>query len=560
MIMDKLLEHYEQELGRLRQATRQYAEAHPATAAALELGSDASTDPEVERLLQSVALLNASMQKCIEENQREFHRALLQTLQPECLKPLPGCGIVKVDTSAAKANAVSTVSQIPRGAILRCGEHKFTTAFDVCIAPFVIEQAQFQPTLNLPATLQLPSDATSDLAIAIESTASSISFDQPPLQKLRIFVEAAPELRAQLLDALLMRSLCVCLETGAAWRVLGQSPFTAAGAESDESMLPCDPGAQSPRLLSELYLLPEKFSFIDIDLEDLATFCPSACRRMTLHIVLPTSTACLRSVSATNFQLACTPVVNLFPQSAESILLDGRSEAYPVIPRKPGCEIYRIREVTRMDREGDKSILPYHGISHAGAGPFWQHDDHEGCALRFIDRDQRPARLEAGTVGVQLLCTNLDAPHFPDEVICEAGGCGFPIRFLHPAVASERLSEPGPLCDALLGEDTSLPALCKMLELHGCKYTESLKQLVTKPATAWLQHPMGRVHMHGTEFTLVIDVDSMREHSIYIFAALLARALADKLRENRFAQLRIANESGLILHCTDPQPGTRRLA
>ena len=38
--MDKLLHHYERELGRLREATRRYAEAHPNTAAALELAGE----------------------------------------------------------------------------------------------------------------------------------------------------------------------------------------------------------------------------------------------------------------------------------------------------------------------------------------------------------------------------------------------------------------------------------------------------------------------------------------------------------------------------------------
>lgn len=560
MIMDKLLEHYEQELGRLRHATRLYAEAHPATAAALELGSDASTDPEVERLLQSVALLNASMQKCIEENQQEFHSALLQTLQPECLRPMPACGIVQVDISPAHANAISTVSQIPRGAILRSGEHKFTTAYDVCIAPFTIISAQFQPTLNLPATLRLPSDATSNLAITIESAASGIAFDQPPITKLRIFVEAEPALRAMLLDALLMRSLCVCLEVGPQWHVLAQSPFAAVGVVSEDAMLLCEPGAQSPRLLSELYLLPEKFSFVDLNLAELASFFPSDCRRMTLHIVLPSGVAPLRQVNAKNFQLACTPVINLFPQSAESILLDGRSDAYAVVPRKPACEIYRVGDVTRMDLEGDKAVLPYHGINHAVPGPFWQLDEQDGYALKFVDREQRPARLKTGTIGVQLICTNSGVPHFPEELICDTGSCGFPIHFLRAPVASDHLFDPGPLCNALLDEETSLPALCKMLELHGCKYTNSLNRLVAKPTTAWLHHPMGRVHMHGTEFTLVIDEDSLREHSIYTLTTLLARTLADKLRENRFAQLRLANEAGVILLCIGPQVGTRRLA
>lgn len=79
--MDKLLQHYEQEIDRLRRAARQYAETHPLTPDALAPGADESTDHEAERLLQSAAMLNASMQECIEANQCEFRQALLQSLQ-----------------------------------------------------------------------------------------------------------------------------------------------------------------------------------------------------------------------------------------------------------------------------------------------------------------------------------------------------------------------------------------------------------------------------------------------------------------------------------------------
>jgi len=143
-----LLHHYEQELGRLRQATRQYADTHPQTAAALELEADGSTDPEVERLLQSVALLNASMQQSIENGRSDFHRALLQTLQPHYLRAVPACGIIQVDTSAARPNEIGTASRLPRGTILRAGASKFATACDVCIAPITVAR----PGSSQPST------------------------------------------------------------------------------------------------------------------------------------------------------------------------------------------------------------------------------------------------------------------------------------------------------------------------------------------------------------------------------------------------------------------------
>jgi len=558
--MVTLLHHYQQELGRLRQATREYAEAHPATAAALELEADASTDPEVERLLQSVALLNAGMQQLIEQGRSDCHKALLQTLQPHYLRPVPSCGIIQVDTSAARPNEINTVSRLPRGTILRCDASKFVTTSDVVIAPLTIASATFLPTLDLPTTLRLPSEATSALRITLESTATSCALEKPPLPKLRICVDGEPDVRAGLLDAILLNSQCVCLEAGTSWRVLPQSPFTHTGIGTEDALLPHHPGQQSPRLLTEFFHLPQKFDFLDLDLQAISAHCPPGCKRLTLHIVLPACDPRLRHASAANLRLSCTPVINLFPQAAAPIRLDARSEAYPVTPTQPGLAIYSIDKVSLMSRNGDRVLPPFHGTAHTEPGPYWQLSEREGCALILVDREQRPARFETGTLSVQLTCTNKDLPHPTSRLTTEASTGGFPLRFTHAPAAARQLPGPGTVCNILYAEDTTLPALRKLLHLHGCPYTESLKRLAAKPSTAWLNHPMGRIHMHGTEFTLLADQAALHGQSIHTLAEILLAALADKLRENRFAHLRIGSESGKVLCEAGPRAGTRALA
>ncbi|KQV42895.1 MULTISPECIES: type VI secretion system baseplate subunit TssF [unclassified Duganella] len=558
--MDKLLHFYEQELGRLRQATRKYAEAHASTAAALELGPDASTDPEVERLLQSVALLNAATQQLIEDGRSDFHKALLQTLQPHCLRKMPACGIVQVDTSAARPNEISAVSSLPRGTILRSGSSRFVTTGDICIAPLVISEAKFQPTLDVPATLRLPRESTSSLCISLESTASNTSFDKPPTSRFRIWVDGESGLRAALLDAILLQSQCVCIEAGASWNVLENSPFTPAGASIEDWLLPYHAGQQSPRLLTEFFHMPQKFDFLHLDLQALSAHCPPGCKRITLHIILPAFDQRLRHADATNFRLSCAPVINLFPQAAAPIRMDGRSEAYPVTPSQPGLVIHRIDKVSLMNRSGDRLLPPFHGTEHTGFGPYWQLDESEGFALNFVDREQRPARLETGTISVQLTCTNAEPPQAGSRLTTEAITGGFPIRFMHGPAAGRSLSNPRAQCESLYADGTTLPALRELLQLHGCPYAESMKALATKPTTAWLNHPMGRIHMHGTEFTLLVDQGALSGHSIRMFAEILLATLADKLRENRFAKLRIATETGHVLCQAGPQAGTRPLA
>lgn len=558
--MDKLLHHYERELSRLREATRQYAAKHPDTAAALELGRDASTDPEVERLLQSVALLNAATQQLIEDGRGEFHKALLQTLQPHYLQPLPACGIASIDTSKATANEISTVTRMPRGTVLRSGTNRFTTTSDTFIAPLAIAGASFHPTLDLPPSLRLPGDATCALSIAIETTSNNASFDQPPLARLRVHVHAEPALRAALLDAILMNSLCTCIECGGSWRLLSASPFAPVGEHADDSLLPPLPGAQSPRLLTEFFHLPQKFSFIDLDLANLLASCPPACKRIALHVILPSCDQRLRGTSAANFRLSCTPVINLFHQTAAAIRLDGRSEPYPITTSQPGGSIHSIDSVAIMSHAGDRFLPAFHGTEHTDHEPYWQLDDQEGLAIRLVDREQRPFTIKSGTLTVQVTCTNSDTSHPPARLTTESSAAGFPIEFLCNAAMAAGVPNAAILCGNLYDEDTTLPKLRKLLETLGCKFTNSLKALVAKPATAWLEHPMGRVHMRGTEFTIVIDEAALKTHSIHVFAEILACTLADKLRANRFAQLRLTNENGMLLYAAAPRVGTRSIS
>jgi len=559
MKMDKLLHHYEQELGRLRRATRRYAEIHASTAEALELGPDASTDPEVERLLQSIALLNAGMQQLIENGRGEFHRALLRTLQPNAIRAVPACGIAKIDTSSARPNGIGTVNRLPRGTILNAGTRKFATTYEACVGPVAIAEARFDATLDLPAALRLPYEARSSLVMTLETTHASASFDRPPLTKLRIFVDGEPELRVALFDAILMDCLCVCFNAGSSWQLLPESPFAAVGTGHEESLLPYSAGPQSPRMMKEYFHLPQKFDFVDLDLESISALCTPGCQRISFHIVLPSYRQHLRKTGLANFHLGCTPVINLFAQAAMPLRLDGRSEPYPVVPNQPGCEIYSIDRVTILARSNDEILPPFHGTEHTMPGPYWQLVEQEGLALRFIDREQRPIELNSGMVAVQLTCTSSDIACSQTTLTTERSVCGFPIQLLHGIAASRDHCEASPLCEGLLAEEITLTALRKLLQLHGCKNAEWLKDLAAKPSTAWLQHPMGRIHMHGTEFTVTIDDSSPQESSICVFAEILTYALADKLRANRYAQVRIADGKGRVLHVTGPRIGTRAL-
>lgn len=559
--MDKLLHHYEHELNRLRQATRQYTQDHPDIAAALELGPDGSTDPEVERLLQSVALLNASTRQSIENVHSDFHKSLLHALQPFYLRPLPSCGIAQVDTSAGRHGGPGTVMRIPRGAVLRGGAWWYTTAYDIEIAPIVIAQVKFQSILDVPTNLRLPAASTSALCITLETVHAGTAFDAPGLSSLRIFVDGAPALRASLLDAILTRCLCVCIEAQGRWHVLPANPFRSAGFARTESLLPVSEGDQLPRVLAEYSSFPEKFDFIDLDMTALVRYAGSDCRRLTLYIVLPNSrTTPLRQTSPKNLLLACTPVINLSQQPAQTIKIDGHRSTYPVVPSVPGSEIYSIDEVALLTGSGVRKLPPFHGTDHSAVGPFWQLDEQEGCAIKLVDRNQQPVAMETGTISVHLTCMNEQVPRQPMRLVTHSGIGTFPVLLLRPPTLPRHFAEPGKLCETLYATDTSLTAIKELFQLHDCAQAEGLLRLSRKPATAWIKHPAGLIHMDGSEYTLTVDEAVLREHSMTTLAAVLAMVFAARTHENRFIQLCLMTRTEELLVRTGPHMGQLKIA
>ena len=75
-------------------------------------------------------------------------------------------------------------------------------------------------------------------------------------------------------------------------------------------------------------------------------------------------------VSANTFRINCTPIVNLFPQTAEPILLDQRSYEYPVIPdvRRPqATEVFSVDEVVSVNPQSNEVMHfePFYSYRHA---------------------------------------------------------------------------------------------------------------------------------------------------------------------------------------------------
>ena len=388
--MDELLPYFERELGFLKDASREFAERYPKLGAELGLMDQSGQDPHIKRLMEASALLNARIAKRLDDDYPELTEALLASLYPHFLRSLPPCSIVQVDadeaaaTSGKGSGAVNGAAVIPRGTemVAQTGAFpcRFRTTSDVVVAPLAIVQAKFDAIVEPAALVRYPQGVTSKISITFECKPTAQPLAEIGLATLPVFVDGDASFCAALLDCLFMRCAAAYLDTPGAgpWRQLEHVPVALGGFSEGEALIPGRPGDNPAyRLLTEYFGFPDKFNFIQFDFARLVNVLPPGTRRMTLHFAvtgLPSDSnlaRVLKALSPRNLLLACTPVINLFRQSALPIRITHTSALYDVVPSSSdtdGFEVYSVDSVhvirTANGRHANTEFRPYYALRH----------------------------------------------------------------------------------------------------------------------------------------------------------------------------------------------------
>ncbi|MDB5745581.1 MAG: hypothetical protein JWP72_429, partial [Massilia sp.] len=295
--MDEMLRYFEEELALFGQYAREFRNRFPKPASDLHIAGDTYEDPSVARLIQSVALLSARIHKRLDDDYPKFTESLLESLYPHYLRPMPSYSIAQVVDAGQGAGAGAGVTDyaiIPRGTPLRSAQVEgtvcqFRTVYPVVVGPLRITQAGFSPAGGVPRALHGVRGVTAGIAIGFEARGSVAALCRRGAGRVRIFVDGDPSLRAALIDALFMRAPAACVQADGSkhWLALDASPLDLAGFGDEESVLAAAARSHPAfRLLTEYFTYPEKFSFIDVDLEAAARVLPPGCERFTLHLGL----------------------------------------------------------------------------------------------------------------------------------------------------------------------------------------------------------------------------------------------------------------------------------
>jgi type VI secretion system protein ImpG len=439
-VRDELLYYYERELTFLRRMGADFAQRYPKVASRLQLEPDKCEDPHVERLLEGFAFLAARVHLKIDDDFPEITESLLNIVYPHYVRPLPAMSLVEFQLDPEQGK-LTTGYKIPRDTLLYSRPVggvpcKFRSCYDTTLWPVTVAAAQWTSPDRLSPPVK---DLEASAALRIELRClPDIGFDKLDLSTLRLHLSGESNLAYSLYE--LLGNNC----TGILVRdpsqpnrqpvVLPPSSLQPVGFAEDEGILPY-PGRSflAYRMLQEYFTFPEKFLFLDLSGFEQLRAAGFGDQAEFVFLISPFERADRRSmlesgVTTRTIRLACTPVVNLFPQTSEPVLLDQRRHEYAITPdarRRLTTEIFSVDEVVGVSPGSPDAVKfePFYSSRHATErgkqqaywyarrrpSP-WRSDGGTDVYLSFVDLSERMVHPGLDSVTARLTCFNGDLP------------------------------------------------------------------------------------------------------------------------------------------------------
>lgn len=604
---DELLLYYERELTYLRQIGAQFAEKYPKIASRLLLEPAKCEDPHVERLLESFAFLAARVHLKVDDEFPEITQALLGIVYPHFVRPIPSMSIVEFQVDLEQGK-LTTGLKIERESILYSRPVagvpcKFRTCYDTTLWPLSVTATDWTSPDRLKPSLRAP-DAAYALRLELRAT-PDVMLPKLGLDRLRFYLFGEGSLVHVLYELLNSKLTSIVVRDPTNSRLpavtLPASCLRPVGFADDEGMLPYPRRSFTGyRLLQEYFAIPEKFLFVDVtglepvwdagykntaELVFLLSGAGNEDRRQRLEI----------GITPKTFRLGCTPAINLYPQTAEPILLDQRKYEYPVIPdiRRPtATEVFSVEEVASIDPATRQivSYRPFFSYRHETTEQqecFWiansrpsskLNDEALDVYLSLVDRSMRPANPAVDTLTVRTICSNRNLParlafgnedgdfelesNAPLKRIVALKKPTMPLR---PATGKMALwhliSHLSLNYLSLVSEGRD--ALQQILRLYDFtespfsqKMIEGITDLRSRPHFARVVSENGISFARGTRVELELDEEQFVGGGTYLFASVIEQFLALYVSMNSFTQLvATIRQRKEVLHEWPPRAG-----
>lgn len=599
---ETLYPYYERELLFIRQLAQEFAKQYPAAAGRLMLEQNRSTDPHIERLIESFALLAGRIQHKLDDEFPELTDALLSVLYPHYLTPIPSMAILQFDLDPGRA-------QLPNGFLIDKHSRlhtqpvgdlpcKFRTSYPVTLWPVELTNAKLAPP-PFPAGIQPPPKTLAALRLQLECQAD-MRFANLGLDRLRFFLSGESQFVATLYELIFNHTIQVMvrsLDKDANIPPLVLSPeecLFQVGFDRDEGLLSY-PNQSFPgyRLLTEFMVFPHKFLFLDLGGWERVRQAGFQRKVEVVFFLNRTQTSVEQAVDTQTFRLGCTPVINLFEQIAEPIPLTQARHEYRILPdvaHPGGMEVYAVDSVTSTDpitavtTDYHPFYSFHHGLDRENVKTYWytsrrpsfqENDRGTELYINLVDLTFNPRVPAEAVLVVRTTCTNRDLPsqlqRAGEELYfeLEAAAPLSRIRCLRSPTAPLRpplrrgahwrlISHLSlnhlSLSDSLEGRD----ALQEIIRLYdffepetGRQMSAVVRQMVEGITSVTSRRVVGRTggptasgFARGMEVTIEFDDQKYVGVGMFLFACVLERFLGLYASINSFSQLVAKSKQG----------------
>ncbi|PWI34098.1 type VI secretion system baseplate subunit TssF [Vibrio albus] len=607
----QLLKYYNQELQYIREMGAEFAREYPKIAGRLGMDGFDCADPYVERLLEGFAFLAARVQLKLDAQFPQFTQYLLETIYPHYLCPTPSMAVVQFRPDLSESGLAEGVS-IDRNSQLYSllGKNEQTaceyrTAHTTRLWPVQVEEASYLTTL---AGLKIPEQPGTRAAIRLRlKSTAGLNFNQIQLDELKFYLNGVDALPMHLYEQITGNTISVCVMPAshtADWcEMLDKHHVQPVGFTDNEALLPHTPHSyEGYRLLHEYFAFPQRFMFTRITgLSKAVQRCQGD--QLDLLFLLNRQDSFLeKRLSKDNFELFCTPAINLFPKQCDRIHINQKSSEFHVVPdrtRPMDFEVYSLSQVIGYGSEAKDAqefSSFYASHNHAAQQPgntfYTQRREPRQLSAKqqrngprssyigselfisLVDSQEAPFRDDLRQVGIDAMCSNRDLPlHMPlgkentdftlvgsaplKAVRCIAGPSK-PMPSWPQGKTSWRLISHLSLNYLSLSnsdESQSAEALRELLSLYGDvaelpvrKQIEGVKQISCEPVIRRIPVSGPIALGRGQEIHLTFDEDVFAGSGVFLLGAVLDRFFARYVSINSFTQTVIhTSERGEIM-------------
>lgn len=586
---DDLLYYYERELAFLRRTGADFGKRYPKIASRLQLEPNKCEDPHVERLLEGFSFLAARVHLRIDDDFPEISEALLNVVYPHYIRPIPSMSLVQFQLDPEQGK-LSTGLRVPQGSLLYSRPVggvpcKFRTCYDTTLWPVNVAAARWMAPYELSPPVR-SSDAVAALRMEIRCL-QDMTFSQLEMESLRLHVNADAHLASTLYELLCNNCIEVLVRDPARPSAepvrLPASALSPVGFGEDEGMLPAVRRSfVGYRLLQEYFTFPEKFFFLD--LSGLAPLREAGFgdRAEIVFLISPFERSERRQmleagVTAETIRLGCTPIVNLFPQTSEPILLHQRHQEYRLVAdarRQDSLGIFSVEEVVAVTPGAAEPLRfePFYSFRHATKEQEkrffwyakrrprnWRPDEGSDLYLSFVDLSSRPVYPDLDAATARLLCYNGNLPSrlpFGDPTGDFEMPGGGPIERIVSLVKATPVIEPPlgkPQLWRLISQlslnyasllDGGADALRELLRLHnfsdspsGEKQIQGLVEIQGSTTHARIDGSNALAFARGHRLEALFDEEQFTGGGVYLFASVLERFLGLYVSLNSFCIL-----------------------